>query len=108
MAVVEYEGGDRLNVPAFTGWTRSSGIARRRGWRPAAAADAQAGRLVLAASAGEDQNAISRWPRAARALCPADVSGGGFAFPPDTSLAARARVAFLYEDTADQRRRPKR
>ena len=93
VAVVEYEGGDRLNVPLYRldQLERYRAAGRRR--RPSAAAAAPARRLALGSGCATRRGGDpADGGRAARPLRAAEASTGGFPFPPDTRVAARARV----------------
>jgi len=103
VAVVEYEGGARLNVPLYR-------LDQLEPYRAAGDGDAPAPRLHrLGATTWQRQRdktraAIRRMASelldlyARRQLVP------GFAFPPDTPWQRELESAFLYEDTPDQRR----
>ncbi|HXQ29097.1 MAG TPA: transcription-repair coupling factor [Gemmatimonadales bacterium] len=103
VAVVEYEGGDRLNVPLY-------GLDQLEPYRAAADGDAPPPRLhrlggtawqrqrdkARAAIRGMADELLDLYAR--RQLAP------GFAFPADTPWQRALESAFLYEDTPDQRR----
>jgi transcription-repair coupling factor (superfamily II helicase) len=103
VAVVEYEGGARLNVPLYR-------LDQLEPYRAAGNGDAPPPRLHrLGATTWQRQRdktraAIRRMAAelldlyARRQLVP------GFAFPPDTPWQRELESAFLYEDTPDQRR----
>ena len=107
VAVIEYEGGDRLNVPLY----RIDQIERYRSARDVDD-DAPPPRLhklggkrwaqqrdkTRAGDPGDDG-------RAARPLRAAQGRGAAAALPPDTRVAARSSSRrFLFEDTPDQRK----
>ena len=105
VAIVEYEGGDRLNVPLYRLDQLERYRAAGRGRRPAAAAAAPARRVALAAGAREDpRRRSSRWRRSCSISTPAARSAAGYAFPPDTRWQRELESSFLYEDTPDQRK----
>lgn len=103
VAVVEYEGGDRLNVPLY-------GLDQLEPYRAAGDGDAPPPRLhrlggttwhrqrdkARAAIQGMAAELLDLYAR--RQLAP------GFAFPSDTPWQRGLESAFLYEDTPDQRR----
>src|SRR5256885_1551886 len=103
VAVVEYEGGARLNVPLYR-------LDQLEPYRAAGDGEAPPPRLHrLGATTWQRQRdkaraAIHRMasellhPQPPRQLAP------GFAFPPDTPWQRELESAFLYEDTPDQRR----
>jgi len=102
-AVVEYEGGDRLNVPLYR-------IDQLEPYRAAADDDAPPPRLHrLGASVWQRQRDRARAAIRAMAAELLDLYARrglapGFAFPPDTPWQRELESAFLYEDTPDQRR----
>jgi transcription-repair coupling factor (superfamily II helicase) len=103
VAVVEYEGGARLNVPLYR-------LDQLEPYRAAADGDAPPPRLHrLGATTWQRQREKARAAirqmaaelldlYARRQLAP------GYAFPPDTAWQRELESAFLYEDTPDQRR----
>ncbi len=103
VAVVEYEGGDRLNVPLYR-------IDQLEPYRTAGDADAPPPRLHrLGTTAWQRQRdktraAIQRMAGELLELYARRQLAPGFAFPPDTAWQRELESAFLYEDTPDQRR----
>ena len=103
VAVVEYEGGDRLNVPLYR-------IDQLEPYRTAADGDAPPPRLHrLGATTWQRQRAKTRTAIRAMAAELLDLYARrqlatGFSFPPDTPWQRELESAFLYEDTPDQRR----
>ncbi len=103
VAVVEYEGGDRLNVPLYR-------LDQLEPYRTGGDADAPPPRLHrLGASAWQRQRDKTRTAIRALAAELLDLYARrqlapGFAFPPDTPWQRELESAFLYEDTPDQRR----
>jgi transcription-repair coupling factor (superfamily II helicase) len=104
VAIVEYEGGDRLNVPLY----RLDQLERYRaagedGDRPPPRLHRLGGsswqrvrektRMAIRQMAGELLELYAR-----RAVT------GGYAFPPDTRWQRELESSFLYEDTPDQRK----
>ncbi len=104
VAIVEYEGGDRLNVPLY----RLDQLERYRaagedGDRPPPRLHRLGGaswqrvrektRVAIRQMAGELLDLYAR-----RAVT------GGYAFPPDTRWQRELESSFLYEDTPDQRK----
>ena len=102
VAVVEYEGGTRLNVPLY----RLDQLEPYRG----ADGDAPPPRLHrLGATTWQRQRDKTRAAIRRMAVELLDLYARrqvtpGFAFPPDTSWQRELESAFLYEDTPDQRR----
>jgi len=108
-AVVEYEGGDRLNVPLY----RLDQLER---YRAAGGADGgEDGDLApprlhrLGGAAWKRQRAKTREAIKQMAAELLDLYAHrkvapGYAFPPDTRWQRELESAFLYEDTADQRK----
>jgi transcription-repair coupling factor (superfamily II helicase) len=103
VAVLEYEGGDRLNVPLYR-------LDQLETYRTASDGDGTPPRL--------DRLGGTRWHRrrekaeaAIRRMAAELVElyarrrlAEGYAFPPDTRWQRELESAFLYEDTPDQRR----
>ncbi|HXV89720.1 MAG TPA: transcription-repair coupling factor [Gemmatimonadales bacterium] len=102
-AVVEYEGGDRLNVPLYR-------IDQFEPYRATVDGEAPPPRLHrLGASVWQRQRDKARAAIRAMAAELLDLYARrrlapGFAFPPDTPWQRELESAFLYEDTPDQRR----
>ena len=102
VAVVEYEGGTRLNVPLYR-------LDQLEPYR-AADADAPPPRLHrLGATTWQRQRDKTRAAIRRMAVELLDLYArrqlvSGFAFPPDTPWQRELESAFLYEDTPDQRR----
>jgi transcription-repair coupling factor (superfamily II helicase) len=103
VAVVEYEGGDRLNVPLYR-------IDQLEPYRTVGDGDAPPPRLHrLGATTWQRQRDKTR---AAIRQMAADLLdlyarrqlAAGYAFPADTPWQRELESAFLYEDTPDQRR----
>ena len=104
VAIVEYEGGDRLNVPLY----RLDQLERYRaagedGDR-AAAGIHRLGGTSWQRSAGEDPQAIKQMAAELLDLYARRKVTGGYAFPPDTKWQRELESSFLYEDTPDQRK----
>src|SRR6267378_4371833 len=103
VAVVEYEGGDRLNVPLYR-------IDQLEPYRTAGDGDAPPPRLHrLGAKTWQRQRDKTRAAIRAMAAELLDLYARrqlavGFAFPTDTPWQRELESAFLYEDTPDQRR----
>jgi transcription-repair coupling factor (superfamily II helicase) len=103
VAVVEYEGGDRLNVPLY-------GINQLEPYRTVSNGDAPPPRLHrLGATTWQRQRdktraAIRRMAAELLDLYARRQLAAGYAFPPDTPWQRELESAFLYEDTPDQRR----
>jgi len=103
VAVVEYEGGSRLNVPLYR-------LDQLEPYRTAADGDAPAPRLHrLGATTWQRQRDKTRAAIRQMAMELLDLYArrqlaAGFAFPPDTPWQRELESAFLYEDTPDQRR----
>ena len=103
VAVVEYEGGDRLNVPLYR-------IDQLEPYRALGDGDAAPPRLHrLGATTWQRQRDKTRAAIRAMAAELLDLYARrqlahGFAFPPDTPWQRELESAFLYEDTPDQRR----
>src|SRR5437660_355553 len=103
VAVVEYEGGSRLNVPLYR-------LDQLEPYRAAADGDAPPPRLHrLGSTTWQRQRDKTRAAIRQMALELLDLYArrqlaGGFAFPTDTPWQRELESAFLYEDTPDQRR----
>ena len=105
VAVVEYEGGDRLNVPLYR-------IDQLEPYRTVGPADGEAPppRLHrLGSSTWQRQRDKTRAAIRAMAAELLDLYArrqvaSGYAFPTDTPWQRELESAFLYEDTPDQRR----
>jgi transcription-repair coupling factor (superfamily II helicase) len=103
VAVVEYEGGDRLNVPLYR-------IDQLEPYRTAGDGDTPPPRLHrLGAKTWQRQRDKTRAAIRAMAAELLDLYARrqlatGFSFPPDTPWQRELESAFLYEDTPDQRR----
>ncbi len=101
VAVVEYEGGDRLNVPLYR-------LDQLEPYRAPGDGDAPPPRLHrLGASTWQRQrdktrSAIRAMAQELLALYARRQLAHGFAFPPDTPWQRELESAFLYEDTPDQ------
>jgi len=103
VAVVEYEGGDRLNVPLYR-------IDQLEPYRTAGDGDAPPPRLHrLGATTWQRQRDKTRAAIRVMAAELLDLYARrqlahGYAFPSDTPWQRELESAFLYEDTPDQRR----
>src|SRR6266513_483654 len=103
VAVVEYEGGSRLNVPLYR-------LDQLEPYRSAADGDAPPPRLHrLGTTTRQRQRDKTRAAIRQMAVELLDLYArrqlaAGFAFPPDTAWQRELESAFLYEDTPDQRR----
>jgi transcription-repair coupling factor (superfamily II helicase) len=103
VAVVEYEGGDRLNVPLYR-------IDQLEPYRTVGDADAPPPRLHrLGATTWQRQRdktraAIREMTAELLDLYARRQLATGYAFPADTPWQRELESAFLYEDTPDQRR----
>ncbi|MDQ2669206.1 MAG: transcription-repair coupling factor, partial [Gemmatimonadota bacterium] len=104
VAVVEYEGGDRLNVPLY----RLDQLERYR----AAGEDGDRPPPKLHRLGGSQWQRVRDRTRQAIRQMAAELLdlyarrqvAGGYAFPPDTRWQRELESSFLYEDTTDQRR----
>ena len=104
VAVVEYEGGDRLNVPLY----RLDQLERYR----AAGDDGDRPPPKLHRLGGSSWQKVRDKTRQAIRQMAAELLdlysrrtvAAGYAFPPDTKWQRELESAFLYEDTRDQRR----
>jgi len=101
VAVVEYEGGDRLNVPLYR-------LDQLEPYRAPGDGDAPPPRLHrLGGTSWQRQRdktrtAIRAMTQELLALYARRELSPGFAFPPDTPWQRELESAFLYEDTPDQ------
>ncbi len=103
VAVVEYEGGDRLNVPLY----RLDQLERYR----AAGDDGERPPPRLHRLGGASWQRVRERTRQAIKQMAAELLDlyarrqvtGGYAFPPDTRWQRELESSFLYEDTPDQR-----
>jgi transcription-repair coupling factor (superfamily II helicase) len=101
VAIVEYEGGDRLNVPLYR-------LDQLEAYRAPGDGDAPPPRLHrLGGTTWQRQRDKARAAIAAMAqelleLYARRQVATGFAFPPDTPWQRELESSFLYEDTADQ------
>jgi transcription-repair coupling factor (superfamily II helicase) len=103
VAVLEYEGGDRLNVPLY----RLDQLERYR----AAGEDGDRPPPRLHRLGGASWQRVRERTRQAIKQMAAELLDlyarrqvtGGFAFPPDTRWQRELESSFLYEDTPDQR-----
>jgi transcription-repair coupling factor (superfamily II helicase) len=104
VAIVEYEGGDRLNVPLY----RLDQLERYR----AAGEDGDRPPPRLHRLGGSSWQRVRERTRQAIQQMAAELLDlyarrtvtGGYAFPPDTRWQRELESSFLYEDTPDQRR----
>ncbi len=104
VAVVEYEGGDRLNVPLY----RLDQLERYR----AAGDDGDHPPPKLHRLGGSSWQKVRDRTRKAIKQMAAELLDlyarrsvtGGYAFPPDSKWQRELESAFLYEDTPDQRK----
>jgi transcription-repair coupling factor (superfamily II helicase) len=103
VAVLEYEGGDRLNVPVYR-------LDQLEPYRTGGDADAPPPRLHrLGATSWQRQRdktraAIKQLAHELLDLYARRELSSGFAMPPDTPWQRELESSFLYEDTPDQRR----
>jgi transcription-repair coupling factor (superfamily II helicase) len=103
VAVLEYEGGDRLNVPLYR-------LDQIEPYRTADEADRAPPRLHrLGGKRWQQQRsrteaAIHRMAAELLELYARRAVATGFAFPPDTHWQRELESSFLYEDTPDQRK----
>src|SRR5881628_992301 len=103
VAVVEYEGGDRLNVPLY----RLDQLAAYRAAGDGAAPPPRLHRLGATTwqrQRDKTRTAIRKMAADLLDLYARRQVASGFAFPPDTPWQRELESAFLYEDTPDQRR----
>jgi transcription-repair coupling factor (superfamily II helicase) len=104
VAIVEYEGGDRLNVPLY----RLDQLERYR----AAGEDGDRPPPRIHRLGGSTWQRVREKTRQAIKQMAAELLDlyarrrvtGGFAFPPDTKWQRELESSFLYEDTPDQRK----
>ncbi len=102
-AVLEYEGGDRLNVPLY----RLDQIEPYRTGEAAAGSTPKLHRLGgsrWTRQRRRTEAAINRLAAELLELYARRSLASGFAFPPDTRWQRELESSFLYEDTPDQRR----
>ncbi len=102
-AVVEYEGGDRLNVPLY-------GLDQLERYRAAGDGDGPPPRLHRLGGGTwkkvreRTRDAIKTMAAELLDLYARRRVAAGYAFPPDTRWQRELESSFLYEDTPDQRR----
>jgi transcription-repair coupling factor (superfamily II helicase) len=104
VAMVEYEGGDRLNVPLY----RLDQLERYR----AAGEDGDRPPPRIHRLGGSSWQRVREKTRQAIKQMAAELLdlyarrkvSGGYAFPPDTKWQRELESSFLYEDTPDQRK----
>ena len=104
VAIVEYEGGDRLNVPLY----RLDQLERYRaggddGDRPPPRIH-RLGGTTWQRVREKTRHAIKQMAAELLDLYARRKVSGGYAFPPDTKWQRELESSFLYEDTPDQRR----
>ena len=104
VAMVEYEGGDRLNVPLY----RLDQLERYRaagedGDRPPPRLH-RLGGSSWARVREKTRQAIKQMAAELLDLYARRTVSGGFPFPPDTRWQRELESSFLYEDTPDQRK----
>jgi transcription-repair coupling factor (superfamily II helicase) len=104
VAVVEYEGGDRLNVPLY----RLDQLERYRsagedGDQPPPRLH-RLGGTAWKKQREKTREAIQQMAAELLDLYARRKVSGGYPFPPDTRWQRELESAFLYEDTPDQRR----
>jgi transcription-repair coupling factor (superfamily II helicase) len=104
VAVVEYEGGDRLNVPLY----RLDQLERYRsagedGDRPPPKLH-RLGGTTWARTREKTRQAIKQMAAELLDLYARRTVNAGYAFPPDSKWQRELESSFLYEDTPDQRR----
>ena len=105
VAIVEYEGGDRLNVPLYR-------IDQLEPYRAVGGGDSDAppprlhrlGSTTWQRQRDKTRAAIRAMAAELLDLYARRQLAHGFAFPPDTPWQRELESAFLYEDTPDQRR----
>ncbi len=104
VAIIEYEGGDRLNVPLY----RLDQLERYR----AAGEDGDRPPPRIHRLGGTSWQRVRERTRQAIRQMAAELLdlyarrkvSGGYAFPPDTKWQRELESSFLYEDTPDQRK----
>jgi transcription-repair coupling factor (superfamily II helicase) len=102
-AVVEYEGGDKLNVPLY-------GLDQLERYRAAGDGDSPPPRLHRLGGGSwkkvreKTRDAIRNMAAELLDLYARRRVAAGYAFPPDTRWQRELESSFLYEDTPDQRR----
>jgi transcription-repair coupling factor (superfamily II helicase) len=104
VAIIEYEGGDRLNVPLY----RLDQLERYR----AAGEDGDRPPPRIHRLGGTSWQRVREKTRQAIRQMAAELLdlyarrkvSGGYAFPPDTKWQRELESSFLYEDTPDQRK----
>jgi transcription-repair coupling factor (superfamily II helicase) len=104
VAIVEYEGGDRLNVPLY----RLDQLERYRaagedGDRPPPRIH-RLGGSTWQRVREKTRQAIKQMAAELLELYARRTVSAGYAFPPDTKWQRELESSFLYEDTPDQRR----
>ena len=104
MAVVEYEGGDRLNVPLY----RLDQLERYRaagedGDRPPPKLH-RLGGTAWKRTREKTRQAIRQMAAELLDLYARRSVNAGYAFPPDTKWQRELEASFLYEDTPDQKK----
>ncbi len=104
VAIVEYEGGDRLNVPLY----RLDQLERYRaagedGDRPPPRIH-RLGGTAWQRVREKTRQAIRQMAAELLDLYARRTVTGGYAFPPDTKWQRELESSFLYEDTPDQRK----
>jgi transcription-repair coupling factor (superfamily II helicase) len=104
VAIVEYEGGDRLNVPLY----RLDQLERYRA--AGEDGDRPPPRIHRLGGTGwqrvreKTRHAIKQMAAELLDLYARRKVSGGYAFPPDTKWQRELESSFLYEDTPDQRK----
>ena len=102
-AVVEYEGGDKLNVPLY-------GLDQLERYRAAGDGDSPPPRLHRLGGGSwkkvreKTRDAIKNMAAELLDLYARRRVAAGYAFPPDSRWQRELESSFLYEDTPDQRR----
>ena len=104
VAVVEYEGGDRLNVPLY----RLDQLERYRaagedGDRPPPRLHRLGGNALGSECGSAPAQAIKEMTAELLDLYARRTVAAGYAFPPDTAWQRELESSFLFEDTPDQR-----
>ena len=104
VAIVEYEGGDRLNVPLY----RMDQLERYRaagddGERPPPRIH-RLGGTAWQRVREKTRGAIKQMAAELLDLYARRTVSGGYSFPPDTRWQRELESSFLYEDTPDQRK----